>query len=102
MQVFKDDDNVLQGIYFQTETFSKFQELLMIDAIYKLNNLRMSLFILMVVDSNGESEVIALWLVTSENKSMISHLTETFMCYNDTSNTKCIMTDKDLTEREIC
>ena len=43
MQVFKNDDNVLQGIYFQTETwkqmFSKFPELLMIDATYKLNNL---------------------------------------------------------------
>ena len=52
------------------------------------------------IDSNGESEVIALWLVTSENKSIISHVIETFMCYNDTSNTKCVMIDKDMTERE--
>ena len=105
MQVFKNDDNVLQGIYFQTETwkqmFSKFPELLMIDATYKLNNLRMPLFILMVVDSNGESEVVALWLVASENKPLINSLTETFVHYNDTTNTKCIMADKDMTEREI-
>ena len=73
----------------------------MIDATYKLNNLRMPLYILMVVDSNGESEVIALWLVATESKSMINQLTETFLHYNDTSNTKCIMADKDMTEREL-
>lgn len=63
----------------------------MIDATYKLNNLRMPLFILMVVDSNSESEVIALWLVATESKSMINQLAETFVSYNDTSNTKCII-----------
>ena len=105
VQVFKDNENVLQGIYFQTEmwrkTFSDYPELLMIDATYKLNNLRMPLFILMVVDSNGESEVIALWLVATESKSMINQLTETFVSYNDASNTKCIMADKDMTERDL-
>ena len=105
VQVFKDNENVLQGIYFQTEmwrkTFSDYPELLMIDVTYKLNNLRMPLFILMVVDSNGESEVIALWLVATESKSMINQLTETFVSYNDTSNTKCIMADKDMTERDL-
>ena len=76
VEVFKDDENVMQGIYFQTEMwkkmFSDYSELLMIDATYKLNNLRMSLFILMVMDSNGESEVIALWLVANESKIIIS------------------------------
>ena len=55
----------------------------------------------MVVDSNGESEVIALWLVASENKPLINSLTETFVHYNDITNTKCIMADKDMTEREL-
>ena len=50
----------------------------MIDATYKLNNLRMPLYILMVVDDNGESEVIGLWIVASEDKSTISHLMEIF------------------------
>ena len=105
VEIFKDSENVLQGIYFQTKMwrkmFSNYPELLMIDATYKLNNLRMPLYILMVVDSNGESEVIALWLVVTESKSIINQLTETFLCYNDTSNTKCIMADKDMMEREL-
>ena len=57
-------------------------------------------FILMVVHSNGESEVIALWLVAYENKPLINSLTETFVHYNDTTNT-CIMADKDMPEREL-
>ena len=65
---------------------------------FRLSN---PLHILMVVDSSGESDVIALWLVATESKSMINQLTETFLHYNDTSNTKCIMADKDMTEREL-
>ena len=69
--------------------------------MYKLNNLRMPLYILMVVDGNGESEVIGLWIVASEDKPTISHLMEIFITYNNTSKTKCIMADKDMTERNV-
>ena len=73
VEILKDSEDILQAIYFQTEvwqsTYSKLPELLMIDATYKLNNLRMPLYILMVVDGNGESEVIGLWIVASEGES---------------------------------
>ena len=32
---------------------------------------------------------------------MIGHLMDVFVKHNDTSNTKCIMADKDFTERDI-
>lgn len=45
VEMLKDSEDILQAIYFQTEvwqsTYSKFPELLMIYATYKLNNLRM-------------------------------------------------------------
>jgi len=63
---------------------SKFPELLLIDATYKLNNLWMSLYILMDVGSNEESN-IALWLVSLEDESTISFLMNVFKKYNDTS-----------------
>ena len=43
MEIFKDENDVLLSIYFQTQamqhTYSKFPVLLLIDATYKLDNL---------------------------------------------------------------
>lgn len=55
----------------------------------------------MVVDVNGESKVIGLCMVAYEDKPTIYHLMEIFITYNNTSNTKCIMADKDMTERNV-
>ena len=58
----KDQKEIMQ------EMFSNFPELLLIDATYKLNDLRMPLYIMMVVDGNGESDIVALWIVASEDR----------------------------------
>jgi zinc finger SWIM domain-containing protein 3 len=44
--------------------FEKFAEVLLIDATYKLNELRLPLFVLMSVDDNGEGEIMSLWIVS--------------------------------------
>ena len=59
----------------------------------------MPMYIVMVVDGNRETEIVALWLVVYEDKDTISHLMD--IKNNDTTNTKCVMTDKDITEREV-
>lgn len=56
---------------------------------------------LLVVDGNGESDIIALWLVVNEDKTTISHLVDIFIKHNDTTKTRCIMADKELTERSV-
>ena len=61
----------------------------------------MPLYIMLVVDGNGESEVIALWLVVHKDKMIISHLMDIFLKHNDTTKTKCIMADKDMVERSV-
>ena len=81
--------------------FEKFPELILIDATYKLNNLNMPLYVIMVVDGNGESEVVTLWLAANEDKVTINHLMNVFIKHNDTTKTKCIMADKDMVERDI-
>ena len=43
--------------------FQAYPEVLMVDATYKLNDLRLPLFVLLVIDGNGESEVCGLFLV---------------------------------------
>ena len=69
IEVLTDANNVLRSIYYQDGTmkakFSSFPELLLIDAMYKLNNLQMAVFLQLVVDGNGESEIISVFLVTS-------------------------------------
>ena len=105
VEISKDDNNVLSSIFFQKQSwqnmYPRYPELILIDATYKLNNLRMPMYILMAVDGNGESEIVALWLVVYEDKDTISHLMDIFEKHNDTTNTKCIMADKDMTEREV-
>ena len=69
------------------EMFSNFPELLLIDATYKLNDLRMPLYIMMVVDGNGESEIVALWIVASEDRISIKNMVRIFKRHNSTDRT---------------
>ena len=83
-------------------TFSTYPELLFIDATYKLNDLRMPLYVLLAVDGNGESEIVCLWIVQCEEKETIASLLVEFKQHNDSwSLTKCVMSDKDMTERNV-
>jgi len=44
---------------------------------------------------------IALWLIVYEDKVTISHLMDGFLKHNDMSNKRCIMADKNFTERDV-
>ncbi len=103
---FTDDDNTLKAVYFQTSemktSFASYPELLLVDATYKLNDLNMALYVLIIVDGNGESEVVGLWLTQFEDKETITELVQEFKKHNSNWNlTQCIMSDKDMTERNV-
>ena len=80
---------------------SRFPELLLLDATYKLIDLRMPLYALMVVDGNSESGVDGLWIVANEERAIISGLMDIFIRYKDTDSIKCVMADKDMVERDV-
>lgn len=93
------DNNELQGIYLQDERMRKYFELYpemaLMDATYKLNDRRMPLFILLVVDGNGESQIAALFIIKSENYDIISKMLATFKRYNPKhTEVKLILSDK--------
>ena len=44
----------------------------MVDATYKLNELRMSLYLMIVIDGNGQSEIVAMFLTLLETKQAIT------------------------------
>lgn len=106
VDVVTDCDNTVRSIYFQTREmaamFHAYPELLLIDATYKLNDLQMPLYVLMVVDGNGESEIVALWLTQCEDKVTLGSLINEFKNHNESWNSiQCIMSDKDMTERNV-
>lgn len=103
---FVDEENTVQAIYFQTGEmkgmFLSYPEVLFIDATYKLNDLQMPLYVLMSIDGNGESEIVCLWIVQSEDKSTLINLLVEFKKHNESSSLiQCVMTDKDITEQDV-
>lgn len=62
--------------------FASYPEVLMIDATYKLNDLRMPLHLMMIVDSNGQSEIIATFLTVFETEEAITKMVRAFKSHN--------------------
>ena len=106
IEIITDDDNVLRSIYYQDNTmkakFSSFPELLLIDATYKLNILNLAVFLQLIVDGNGESEIVSVFLLTSEDGQTISGLLDIFKRHNPAWNKiQTVLSDKDFTERAV-
>ena len=73
--VFHDADQQLKGLLFQDQTIKEylgsFPEMLFIDAIYKLLETRLPVYIVLCEDSMGNSEVVAVCLLCSEEDVLI-------------------------------
>ena len=80
--------------------YNRFPEMLFIDATYKLNDLHMPLYLFLVENGNGESEIVAVWMVVTEDAISKRQLAEIFKKHNRRwSKTVTIMADKDFIER---
>ena len=98
-------DNLVDLFYqdhAMQQSFAEFLELLLIDATYKLNDLRMPLYVLMVVDSNGESEIVGTFLAADDTRETISIMIQAFKSNNPAWEcVRAIMSDKDFVERAV-
>jgi zinc finger SWIM domain-containing protein 3 len=95
----------MNGIFFQDEEmklmYESFPEILFVDATYKLNDLRMPLYVFLVEDGNGESEIVAVWMIVIEDTTSICQMAEIFKKHNlNWEKTSTIMSDKDFIERD--
>ncbi len=83
-------------------TIASYPEVLMVDATYKLNELRMPLYLMIVVDSNGQSEIVGAFLTAIETQEAITKMVQVFKSHNPNwSQTNVIISDKDFTERAV-
>lgn len=104
VELFTDETNELQGIFFQTDRmklfYKAYPDVLLIDATYGTNNRRMPVFLLVVVDGNGESQIVCLFITRSENYETMMKLFAKFKHENtETSKLTLAVTDKNFAER---
>ena len=106
VDIFSDEDDTFTGLLFQDSvmksSFASYPEVLMIDATYKLNELRMPLYLMIVLDSNGQSEIVAVFLTSVETRVAIVKMVKAFKSHNSKwIATTAIVSDKDFTERDV-
>ena len=104
-EVIIDKDNNFKGISYQDQymqnLFAKFPVMILVDAIYKLLDLRMPVYLLMCIDGDGLSEIVAMFSLGEETKEVIQQTVEVFKKHNPCwSKTKVVMSDKDFTGRD--
>ena len=62
----------------------------------------MPLYFILSVDGNGQSEIVALFLLTQEEEIMLSSVIELFKNHNSSwKDAKVILTDKNMSERNV-
>ena len=72
-----------------------------IDATYKLLELRLPVYIMPVEDGNGQSEIVAVFMLTQETQVLLSKIMDLFKNHNSRwTSIRVLMSDKDMTERD--
>lgn len=106
-EIFCNENNELEGIFFQDDRmkayFAAYPELLLVDATYGLNNRRMPVFLLVIMDGNGESQIVGFFITKSENYEIMVKLFAKFREQNPKhTDMKLVVTDKNFAERKAC
>ncbi|CAL4067968.1 unnamed protein product [Meganyctiphanes norvegica] len=104
-EILRSNEDICQGIYFQTDAmklmFDANSEILFFDHTYKLNELGMTLYVILCLDGNGKRVVISIALVQCENEKTVPWIAESFIKYNPGFiKVKHIMADKDMLDRQ--
>ena len=100
VKYFSNEDNILEYIFWQTSemktVFHNYSELICIDSTFNLNRSAYALNIIITIDGNNETRIVAFGLVTSDKRTDI--ITAFFEWFNqeniDHVKIKTIMTDK--------
>ena len=100
--VASEEDGTVQSVFYQTafmrRMFDAYPETVIFDATYNVNNRNMPLFLPLVIDSAGYSQVAAVILTIDERsetlRAALEHLSE---LSDKVCDVRCLVVDKDLT-----
>ena len=100
IEIFTDASNTFTGLLFQESimksVFDLYPDVILVDATYKLKNLRMPLYLMMCIDGNGQDETVLMFLTMMEIEEAITKMVQTFKCTNPKWKcTKVVMSDKE-------
>ena len=100
-----DSENNFKAIFYQDQymkkIYERYPEILLADATYKFLELRLPVYLLLVIDGDGLSEIAALFILADELKSTVENIVKVFQKHNELwTKTKVIMSDKDFVERK--
>jgi len=106
VSVMSNEENEFRGITYQDaymrQVFETYPEIVLMDATYKLVDLRLPAYILCAIDGNGMTEVVFVFLVVDETKDTNTKSLQIFKDTNPAwSKTLSFMTDKDFVERDV-
>ena len=105
VDVMIDSENNFKAIFYQDQYMKKiyetYPEILLVDATYKLLELRLPVYLLLVIDGDGLSEIAALFVLADELKSTVENIVKVLRKHNELwTETKVIMSYKDFVVRE--
>ena len=81
--------------------YERYPAILLVNATYKLLELRLPVYLLLVIDRDGLSEIAALFILAGELESTVESIVKVFQKHNELwTEAKVIMSDKDFVERE--
>ena len=84
------------------DVFQAYPELVCIDATYKLLELGLPAYLILCVDSNGQSEVFSACLLVVEDSTTMLWMMGMFKKLNSQwNNVRVVMADKDMGERDV-
>ena len=100
-----DDSKNEDLVYIQTgemrEQCIKYPEFFFVDTTYNVNVEAYPLLTMMVEDGDGRGKPVAYCFQRSETKVNLEKILDYFCRTNDTSKTKIVMVDKDITEISV-
>ncbi|XP_043271633.1 uncharacterized protein [Venturia canescens] len=101
-----EEANTFKGLFFVTPNMKRsmeaFPEFVGIDGTFKLLNIRAPIYLMVVEDSEGSTEIVGVCILMSEDADSIRWMIQSFKkAHPSWSKIKCVMADKDLLERKI-
>lgn len=106
VEVYSDEGKNFKGLFFQDqemkEAFKAYPELICFDATYKLLELGFPVYLMLCEDSNGQSEIVSVCLLVTEDASSMAWMIDTFKQHNvDWEKIRILMADKDIGEHNV-
>lgn len=93
-------------MFFTTDAIkvcmTAYGKMIFVDATYKLLSINAAVYLIIVEDSNGTSEIVAVCILMYKDSHLVTWFSETFKNFNESwSQKKVVMADKDLLKRDI-